>query len=158
MMFFSTGLRKIHPGNIYSVEQLQNRFKETIDKENIDKKKIDSILVDLTPGCSFAHSNFLILLEGIIVKNVSPNEQKTINNLFASESFLKDIYIDNNNQLNYLIIDYMSILTIKKEELDYDPIMCLKENYRMNIQQQFGHYLARIGDNIYHSKKKEKNF
>lgn len=47
-------------------------------------------------------------------------------------------------------MDFLGVLTIKKDELEEHPSLCLKEGYRVNLQQKFGNYLGRIGDNIYH--------
>ena len=37
-----------------------------------------------------------------------------------------------------------------KDEIEEMPMMRLKDNYRINLQQKFGNYLGRIGDNVYH--------
>ena len=64
--------------------------------------------------------------------------------------FLKDIYINENDLLCCLIIDCFGIEIKKKDEIGEMPIMRLKDNYRINLQQKFGNYLGRIGDNVYH--------
>lgn len=152
LIFVNSGIKQLSPGNIYGSHSLSLRIKEVID--NIDVPdlagKCNSILIDMTPACSFAHSNNLILLNGIIAKNITESERKKLKKAFESHVFLKDVYIDDEGQLSYLIIDCFGISTAKKEEIVNDPITCLKESYRLNLQQQFGNYLGRIGDNVYH--------
>jgi len=153
MMFTHSGFKKEFPGNIYFISNLNDKFKYIIDSMEIkiDRKKVQPILVDLTPGCSFAHSDNLILLNGVIVEDVTNEERKElIRKSFLKESFLKDVYINNNDQLCCIIMDFLGVLTIKKDELEEHPSLCLKEGYRVNLQQKFGNYLGRIGDNIYH--------
>ncbi len=153
MMFTLSGFKKEFPGNIYFISNLNDKFKHIIDSMGIkiDREKVQPILVDLTPGCSFAHSDNLILLNGVIVEDVTDEERRElIRKSFVKESFLKDVYINNNDQLCCIIIDFLGVLTIKKDELEEYPSLCLKEGYRVNLQQKFGNYLGRIGDNIYH--------
>lgn len=153
MMFVLSGLKKEFLGNIYFISELNDKFESIINSMEIkiDRKKIQPILVDLTPGCSFAHSDNLILLNGIIVEDVTDEERRElIRKSFFKESFLKDVYINNNDQLCCIIIDFLGVLTIKKDEIKEQPSLCLKEGYRVSLQQKFGNYLGRIGDNIYH--------
>lgn len=152
MMFFTTGLKQLHPGNIYLKEDFNSKYIKNINSLNIDKNRIQPFFIDLTPACSFAHSNNLILLEGFIFKNISEEERKRIkgNDDFKKESFYKDLYIDGSNNLNYFIIDFLEITSIGKDSFELESDMCLKETYRVSVQQKFGNYLARIGDNIYH--------
>ena len=153
MMFTLSGLKKEFPGNIYFISDLNDKFKSIISSMEIkiDRKKVQPILVDLTPGCCFAHSDNLILLNGVIVEDVTDGERRElIRKSFFKESFLKDVYINNNDQLCCIIIDFLGVLTIKKDEIEEQPSLCLKEGYRVNLQQKFGNYLGRIGDNIYH--------
>ena len=154
MMFTKTGLKKEKPGNIYINDSISNNFKEKMAEKNIEEDNITPILVDLTPGCTFAHSDNLILLDGVIFNNIDEQKRKKIKGCFDSEYYLKDLYIDDENKLNYIIMDCLNIISLKKEDIDKDKIMmCIKETYRVSLQQKFGHYLARIGDNIYHGKK-----
>ncbi len=152
LIFVNSGIKQLSPGNIYESQSLSSRIKEIIN--NIDvpdlADKCNSILIDMTPACSFAHSNNLILLNGVIVKDITEPERKKLKKAFESQVFLKDVYIDDEGQLSYLIIDCFGISTTKKEDIVNDPITCLKESYRLNLQQQFGNYLGRIGDNAYH--------
>ena len=153
MMFFTNGLEKIHPGNIYLKDELNGKFKETIDASDILVEKVEPIHIDITPGCSFAHSNNIILLNGIIIKDINDDDKKAINKIFDSKAYLKDIYISDDDKMNYFIVDFLNVVSSRKEDIESEPIMCLKGNYRISIQQQFGNYLGRIGDNIYHGIK-----
>lgn len=151
MMFFTTGLLSVHPGNIYFKDNTSNKNEEIINALEIEKERIQPFYIDLTPACSFAHSDNLILLDGLLFKNITEEERKRIvKKEFDSESYYKDIYVDEDNNTNCFLIDFFGITSIRKEDLEYDVNMCLKDTYRVNIQQKFGNYLARIGDNIYH--------
>ncbi|MBD9085228.1 hypothetical protein EGP64_01005 [bacterium] len=150
MMFYKTGLLPIHPGNIYFKDNISNKNEEIINTLEIEKERIQPFYIDLTPACSFAHSDNLILLDGLLFKNITEEERKKIKKVFESESFYKDVYVDEDNNTNYFLIDFFGITSIRKDSFEFDVNMCLKDTYRVNIQQKFGNYLARIGDNIYH--------
>lgn len=150
MMFYKTGVLPIHPGNIYFKDNISNKNEEIINTLEIEKERIQPFYIDLTPACSFAHSDNLILLDGLLFKNITEEERKKIKKVFESESFYKDVYVDENNNTNYFLIDFFGITSIRKDSFEFDVNMCLKDTYRVNIQQKFGNYLARIGDNIYH--------
>ena len=150
MMFYKTGLLPIHPGNIYFKDNISNKNEEIINTLEIEKERIQPFYIDLTPACSFAHSDNLILLDGLLFKNITEEERKKIKKAFESESYYKDVYVDEDNNTNYFLIDFFGITSIGKDCLEFDVNMCLKDTYRVNIQQKFGNYLARIGDNIYH--------
>lgn len=150
MMFYKTGLLPIHPGNIYFKDNISNKNEEIINTLEIEKERIQPFYIDLTPACSFAHSDNLILLDGLLFKNITEEERKKIKKVFESESFYKDVYVDEDNKTNYFLIDFFGITSIRKDSFKFDVNMCLKDTYRVNIQQKLGNYLARIGDNIYH--------
>lgn len=150
MMFYKTGLLPIHPGNIYFKDNISNKNEEIINTLEIEKERIQPFYIDLTPACSFAHSDNLILLDGLLFKNITEEERKKIKKVFESESYYKDVYVDEDNNTNYFLIDFFGITSIRKDSFEFDVNMCLKDTYRVNIQQKFGNYLARIGDNIYH--------
>lgn len=150
MMFYKTGLLPIHPGNIYFKDNISNKNEEIINTLEIEKERIQPFYIDLTPACSFAHSDNLILLDGLLFKNITEEERKKIKKVFESESFYKDVYVDEDNNTNYFLIDFFGITSIRKDSFKFDVNMCLKDTYRVNIQQKLGNYLARIGDNIYH--------
>lgn len=150
MMFYKTGLLPIHPGNIYFKDNISNKNEEIINTLEIEKERIQPFYIDLTPACSFAHSDNLILLDGLLFKNITEEERKKIKKVFESESFYKDVYVDEDNNINYFLIDFFGITSIRKDSFKFDVNMCLKDTYRVNIQQKLGNYLARIGDNIYH--------
>lgn len=156
LMFFNSNLEKIFPGNIYKMDKTSLRIENIINNISIAKEKWYPIIVDMTPACSFAHSDNLILLNGVIFENITEDERKVlirkdgINN-FRKDEFLKDSYIKENQGLCCIILDCFGINIISKNDMPNEPIMCLKESYRTNLQQKFGNYLGRIGDNIYHN-------
>ncbi len=156
LMFFNSGLEKTYPGNIYKMEKASLRIENIINNISIAKEKWYPIIVDMTPACSFAHSDNLILLNGVIFENITEEERKAlirkdgINN-FRKDEFLKDSYIKENQGLCCIILDCFGISIMSKNDITNEPIMCLKESYRTNLQQKFGNYLGRIGDNIYHN-------
>ncbi len=156
LMFFNSGLEKTYPGNIYKMEKASLRIDNIINNISIAKEKWYPIIVDMTPACSFAHSDNLILLNGVIFENITEEERKAlirkdgINN-FRKDEFLKDSYIKENQGLCCIILDCFGISIMSKKDITNEPIMCLKESFRTNLQQKFGNYLGRIGDNIYHN-------
>ena len=156
LMFFNSSLEKTFPGNIYKMDKTSLRIENIINNISIAKEKWYPIIVDMTPACSFAHSDNLILLNGVIFENITEEERKVlirkdgINN-FRKDEFLKDSYINDNQGLCCIILDCFGINIISKNDMTNEPIMCLKESYRTNLQQKFGNYLGRIGDNIYHN-------
>lgn len=156
LMFFNSNLEKTFPGNIYKMDKTSLRIENIINNISIAKEKWYPIIVDMTPACSFAHSDNLILLNGVIFENITEDERKvlirkdSINN-FRKDDFLKDSYIKENQGLCCIILDCFGINIISKNDMPNEPIMCLKESYRTNLQQKFGNYLGRIGDNIYHN-------
>lgn len=156
LMFFNSSLEKTFPGNIYKMDKTSLRIENIINNISIAKEKWYPIIVDMTPVCSFAHSDNLILLNGVIFENITEEERKVlirkdgINN-FRKDEFLKDSYIKENQGLCCIILDCFGINIISKNDMKNEPIMCLKESYRTNLQQKFGNYLGRIGDNIYHN-------
>lgn len=156
LMFFNSSLEKTFPGNIYKMDKTSLRIENIINNISIAKEKWYPIIVDMTPACSFAHSDNLILLNGVIFENITEEERKVlirkdgINN-FRKDEFLKDSYIKENQGLCCIILDCFGINIISKNDMTNEPIMCLKESYRTNLQQKFGNYLGRIGDNIYHN-------
>lgn len=156
LMFFNSNLEKTFPGNIYKMDKTSLRIENIINNISIAKEKWYPIIVDMTPACSFAHSDNLILLNGVIFENITEEERKVlirkdgINN-FRKDEFLKDSYIKENQGLCCIILDCFGINIISKNDMTNEPIMCLKESYRTNLQQKFGNYLGRIGDNIYHN-------
>lgn len=155
LMFVISGLKKQFPGNIYSCSSLNSRITEIVKDLNFQEDKYQAILVDMTPACSFAHSDNLILLNGVIFENITDDERKkllkdsNINN-FKKDDFLKDLYINEKNELCCIILDCFGVTITQKENLQDAPLMCLKETYRISLQQKFGNYLGRIGDNIFH--------
>lgn len=154
LMFINSGLKSHFPGNVYKLTSLNSRLNEIVSNLTISNDKWYPIFVDMTPACSFAHSDNLILLNGIIFENITEEERKILlkkDNIdnFKKDVFLKDLYIKKDNKLCCIILDCFGITILKKEELVDEPIMCLKESYRVNLQHQFGNYLGRIGDNIY---------
>ena len=156
LMFFNSSLEKTFPGNIYKMDKTSLRIENIINNISIAKEKWYPIIVDMTPACSFAHSDNLILLNGVIFENITEEERKVlirkdgINN-FRKDEFLKDSYIKENQGLCCIILDCFGINIISKNDMTNEPVMCLKESYRTNLQQKFGNYLGRIGDNIYHN-------
>lgn len=156
LMFFNSGLEKTYPGNIYKMEKVSLRIENIINNISIAKEKWYPIIVDMTPACSFAHSDNLILLNGVIFENITEEERKALirkdgTNNFRKDEFLKDSYIKENQGLCCIILDCFGISIMSKNDITNEPIMCFKESYRTNLQQKFGNYLGRIGDNIYHN-------
>lgn len=155
LMFINSGLKKQFPGNIYSSSSLNLRISKILEDLEFQEDKYQAILVDMTPACSFAHSDNLILLNGIIFENITDDKRKKllrnsdINN-FRKDEFLKDLYINEKNELCCIILDCFGVAIVQKENLQEEPLMCLKESYRISLQQKFGNYLGRIGDNIFH--------
>lgn len=156
MMFFTSGLENKFPGNVYKIEQSTSKIEGIINGLSISKDKWYPIIVDMTPACSFAHSDNLLFLNGIIFEDITDDERKiilknsTVNN-FRKEEFLKDSYINDSQELCCIILDCFGVYIAEKSEFDKEPIMCLKESYRTSLQQKFGNYLGRIGDNIFHN-------
>lgn len=155
LMFLDSGLEKTAPGNIYKLEEPSSKIDNIMKNISFESTRWFPVLIDMTPACSFAHSKNLVLLNGLICEDITDNDRKSLlrkNDIdnFRGDVFLKDIYINENDLLCCLIIDCFGIEIKKKDEIGEMPIMRLKDNYRINLQQKFGNYLGRIGDNVYH--------
>lgn len=154
-------IEKCNPGDVYVLELSDEQKKELIDevKENfssiVELDKIIPIQLDITPQCTFSKSDKSIMLNGLIIENYTDQIIKHLKKGGKpTENFLIDYYYESiGNKKNILVLDFIKTNYINKKENKLKKIYCLKSQYRTSIQQRFGSFLTRIGDNVIHKVK-----
>lgn len=149
------GLVNSRPGDVYTLD-LNKEEKDTLIsnwKENFDflstlsSEQIKPIQVDITPPCTFIKEDKSIMINGIIIIGYSNDIKRKLKG--KRENFSINYYYDTDNQTsNILILDFIKINYVIREDIKDEKIFCLKTEFRSSIQQQFGSFLTRIGNNI----------
>ncbi len=154
-MIKKDNLQKNSPGDVY-ITKLTDAAKKAFLKDvipgldiDILNEKIISIELDITPPCTFLKSDKSIMIAGLIINDYNDIMKKKLNNV--KQNFLVNFYYDDGNK-KIIILDFIRINYIDKTNNDLEKIFSLKSEFRSSVQQQFGSFLTRIGDNIIHLK------
>lgn len=149
-------ITKENPGDIYTYElddeNKQKFISELLSQKNIEipNSDITPILLNITPPCTFLKSNNLIMVEGIIISDYSDELPKMLSS--PKKNYSINFYFDETSK-KVLILDFIRIRYIEKENINLSKLFCLKTEFRSSIQQEFGSFLTRIGNNIIPIKK-----
>ena len=153
-MIKKDNLEKENPGDVYlcdSTEKWKQLFVKDLkcnDIVNIDN--IEKILLDITPPCTFLKSDTSIMVEGIIVSSYDDKIKKKLRNNIKQNFSVHYYYDDGCKKI--LILNFLKV-KYRKKRIKLKKLFCLKSGFRSSIQQQFGSFLTRIGDNIIHIEK-----
>ncbi len=130
------------------------RFKES----GMDCQEVFDVKIDITPNCISCRKakKNRIMIDGLLIKGVvlkNNNYEKTlkaIKEIFKAENYHQECFINDNNEMYCLVANYLHCQTINIDSYE-KVIMCqLKNEFKMVLQQEFGSFISKIGDNIYH--------
>lgn len=150
-------LTNYRPGDVYKF-CLEDSEKIKIVNEIIEglgeivsPDKIIPIQLDITPPCTFLKTNKSIMISGCIIEDYN-NDMKKKLKVHKQNYSINYYYEFEGNKKNILILDFIKTSTIIRNDNTLEKLFCLKTEFRSSIQQQFGCFLTRIGDNIIHIK------
>ncbi len=142
-------LDKRKPGDVYLFEieaiEKDRLIKEIFGDVKISKENVLPIKLDITPPCTFNKSNISIFIEGIVILDYSDEIKAKLGNL--KKNFLVNYYYEDEKK-NALLLDFIKVRYSNKEDIHLKKIFRLGTEFRSSIQQQFGSFLTRIGDNV----------
>ena len=88
------------------------------------------------------------MLNGFIIKKCLSIKNKINKNVFKSDQYSKDYFIDIDGDCCCLILDFLQINFRNQNDVGLTPMYRLKNEYRLSIQQRYTGFLSRAGDSI----------
>lgn len=146
------------PGDIYKVDlgeaQKEELIKDIIKEDYAELVSLNQIIpiqLDITPPCTFLKTDKSIMIDGCIIEGYNDAIKKKLKG--NKQNYSINYYYDvNDNKNNVLIFDFIKTSNIIRSANTNEKLFRLKSEFRKSVQQQFGCFLTRIGDNIIHIK------
>lgn len=156
-MITKDDLTNYRPGDVYKFDledteksKILNSIAEGLG-ELVSPNNFIPIQLDITPPCTFLKTDKSIMIDGCIIEGYNAEIKKKLKGI--KQNYSINYYYDvDGNKKNILILDFIRTSNIIRSTNTNEKLFRLKTEFRRSIQQQFGCFLTRIGDNIIHIK------
>lgn len=139
--------------NIVTVE---DKIVNGLNQNSIEFDKLLSLFLDITPNCTSNKEKDRIMINCYLIEKINKantDYEKIIDivnkNIGISRQNFKKIYYMIDSKLYCLVIDFLRCSSINIDKEHMQVYSQIKNDYKKEIQQEFGAFTTRIGDNLF---------